>query len=215
MGTIACALLAALVIHATPAASEAWSFTFQGGRCGYYGIDAPGVCAAFSITGLLAALASGKCRRPLLRAALAAIGSFAVMGAGSMLYGSLIGKFAVADRIVARAGELRGTERVLDIGSGSGLLALSFARLAHAHAHAPPDVRLTRRIQPVTCVDVWATRDQSGNSPERLIDNARREGLPVTAVDVVTGDARELPGATRLRPTAASPLQPARLCIVL
>jgi ubiquinone/menaquinone biosynthesis C-methylase UbiE len=44
----------------------------------------------------------------------------------------------------------------------------------------------------VTGVDLWSTHDQSGNSPEVTLHNAKTEGVP-ERIDVETGDMRALP----------------------
>jgi ubiquinone/menaquinone biosynthesis C-methylase UbiE len=73
---------------------------------------------------------------------------------------------------------LRGGETVLDAGCGRGLLLNAAAR------------RLT--TGKAIGVDLWQAADQSGNSPEATLANARAEGV-AERVEVKTGDMRELP----------------------
>lgn len=90
---------------------------------------------------------------------------------------TLRGKFAVWDAELDRLG-LKGDERVLDLGCGRGLVLLkAAARLSSGKA---------------TGIDLWSTKDQSGNSQDATWANARAEGV-ADRVDLVTGDMRDLP----------------------
>ncbi|MBE3598372.1 MAG: methyltransferase domain-containing protein [Limnochordaceae bacterium] len=74
--------------------------------------------------------------------------------------------------------ELRGYEKVLDVGCGRGLLLTAAAR------------RLT--TGQAIGVDIWNAADQSGNSPQATWANARAEGV-AGRIQLVTGDVRRLP----------------------
>jgi len=77
----------------------------------------------------------------------------------------------------------RGDERVLDVGSGRGLLLIGAAR------------RLTTGT--ATGIDIWSTKDLSGNSLARTQTNIDVEGVQ-EKVDLKSDDARKLsfPDAT-------------------
>jgi ubiquinone/menaquinone biosynthesis C-methylase UbiE len=94
-----------------------------------------------------------------------------------MLYASRAGKLAQREKILD-ALNLRGEEKVLDIGCGRGLLLIGAAR------------RLTSGT--ATGVDLWSNKDLSQNSMDATLANARLEGV-ADRVDVKTADARNLP----------------------
>lgn len=71
-----------------------------------------------------------------------------------------------------------GDEKVLDVGCGRGLWLIAAAK----------HLTTGRAVG----VDVWSKRLQSGNSPERTLENARLEGV-ADRVEVRDGDARSLP----------------------
>ena len=110
----------------------------------------------------------------------------ALYGAGMgayMTYGSRVGKLRTRERLLDMAqtlGAWTGSERVLDVGCGRGLLLVGAAR----------------RLPTGTAVgvDLWRAEDQAGNSPDAALENARREGV-ADRVRVETGDARALPNA--------------------
>jgi arsenite methyltransferase len=88
----------------------------------------------------------------------------------------LHGKARLRDRLLD-AVPWRGDEAVVDLGCGSGLLALGAAQ---------------RTTGTVSAVDRWVGKDLSGNGPDRLRRNA--EILGVTGgVEVLTADVRDLP----------------------
>jgi ubiquinone/menaquinone biosynthesis C-methylase UbiE len=94
-----------------------------------------------------------------------------------MLYDSKIGKFGERERLLDLI-PWRGTETVLDVGCGRGLLLIGAAR------------RLTTGR--ATGIDLWQSEDLTGNTPEAPLENARREGV-ADRVDVKTGDMRKMP----------------------
>ncbi|MGH3505371.1 MAG: methyltransferase domain-containing protein [Nocardioidaceae bacterium] len=151
------------------------------GRAGAYGID--GGTVAVPVFGLLEAGLVGatvwalRRRRYWLGLFAGAVGSAVVGFAGSYLYSSLCGKFAVWSEILDEL-RLRGDERILDIGCGRGAVLLLAARR----------LPMGRAVG----VDVWRRRDQSGNTRVAAEHNASVEGV-ADRVEFVDADARELP----------------------
>lgn len=151
-----------------------------------YGVDAPGVvrnlylaCAA-GLTAFTTAyfdLWSGIA----LHINIAGTGLGMGLGCGAMatwmLYDSKIGKIKERERLLDLA-ELKGSETVLDVGCGRGLLLIGAAK------------RLTSGR--ATGLDLWSTEDLSGNSAEATLENARREAV-ADRVEVKTGDMRKMP----------------------
>jgi len=97
----------------------------------------------------------------------------------SFLYTTRRGKFVAWARILDDL-QLGGDERVLDLGCGRGaVLTMVAARLRTGRA---------------TGIDLWSTRDQSGNAASVCRRNAELEGVG-ERVDIETGDMRKLPFA--------------------
>lgn len=90
----------------------------------------------------------------------------------SFVYTTRRGKLALWRQLLARF-ELRGDERVLDMGCGRGAVLV-------AVAHLVPSGR-------VVGVDLWRTVDQSGNREEATAHNAALEGV-AERVELYTGD---------------------------
>ena len=153
-------------------------------RRGAYGFDAPyapllmalgGACLlALSVTQLWL----GEGRPATVRAA--ALGASALwlfLNAGIYVHTTRAGKFAVWAKLLDRL-ELRGDERLLDIGCGRGAVLLMAAqRLSRGRAVG---------------VDVWSTTDQSGNAEQVTRQNAVLEGV-AERVELHTADMRQLP----------------------
>ncbi len=153
-----------------------------------YGIDAPGVVrnlfavAVLGISLFLTArfglwsgvIAHIDVAHPGLSAGLCC----GLMGCW-MLYDSKIGKLKERERLLDLV-PWRGTEGVLDVGCGRGLLLVAAAR------------RL--KTGKATGLDLWQAEDLTGNTPDATLENARREGVS-ERVDVKTGDMRKMPFA--------------------
>jgi SAM-dependent methyltransferase len=142
-------------------------------RRGSYGIDAPGVVGGFAAATIgiaVVAIAIGMWTWLITAAVLAVI-------AGVAYHTTRRGKFRVwAERLDALG--LRGDERVLDVGCGRGaVLMLAAERVPRGKAVG---------------IDLWRTRDQSGNDPEVTRRNAEAEGV-ADRVEIVTGDMTQLP----------------------
>src|SRR4029077_18327601 len=148
-----------------------------------YGIDAPGVVrnllvigAALILTGLLFPIIRiGHVNILWDRSAFSAGGSLLLTGTLMVLYAKW-GKFRHRDRMLNMV-SWRGDEQVLDVGTGRGLLLIGAAR------------RLTRGKS--IGIDVWSTRDLSGNSLERTQANVEIEGVK-NKVELRSDDARKL-----------------------
>lgn len=138
-----------------------------------YGLDAPGVVFGLGTAGLV--MLGVYFALPRITGA-AWAGSSMLITAALMLWSSRAGKRIERDRILD-ALQLRGDERVLDVGCGRGLYLIGAA------------ARLTTGS--ATGVDMWQVQDQTGNSPDATRENARRESVS-DKVDIRTGDARKL-----------------------
>ena len=97
----------------------------------------------------------------------------------SFFYTTRRGKFIEWERILDQV-ELRGDETVLDLGCGRGAVLTAVAR------------RLTTGH--ITGIDIWSTKDQSGNAQKVTLQNATLEGVQ-DCVHVETADMRSLPFA--------------------
>jgi arsenite methyltransferase len=149
-------------------------------RHGYYGCDAPFFPLTFGLlsvaTGIGAAISwqQGEIH-PGVRMTILFV--FFLANTSCFLYTTRRGKFIEWDRILDRL-HLRGGEQVLDMGCGRGAVLTAVAR------------RLTTGR--VTGVDIWSTKDQSGNGRDAALLNASLEGV-ADRVQIDTGDMRALP----------------------
>jgi ubiquinone/menaquinone biosynthesis C-methylase UbiE len=94
-----------------------------------------------------------------------------------MLYDSKIGKMRERERLLDNH-QWTGSERVLDVGCGRGLMLVGAAK------------RLTTGA--ASGIDLWQAEDLSGNRPEATMQNAEAEGV-ADRVDVQTADMRKIP----------------------
>jgi SAM-dependent methyltransferase len=152
-----------------------------------YGIDAPGLVRNFAFAGI-ASLVVGVyfyyafgADRPALAMTVVIVGIvWGLLGLGSaglMVWSSKVGKLKERDRILD-AIPWRGDETVLDAGCGRGLLLIGAAK------HLSTGTAIG--------VDIWRKGDQSGNSPEVTLENAKAEGVE-GRVEIRNGDLRDLP----------------------
>jgi SAM-dependent methyltransferase len=148
-------------------------------RRGDYGYDAPYALIAFAAIGtasVIGAIIAWRTGSDLARM-LAIYSAFFLSNGLSFFYTTRRGKFQVWDAILDDL-QLRGDERVLDMGCGRGAVLTAAAR------------RLTSGR--ATGIDLWSTTDQSGNARGATLRNATLEGVQ-DRVDVETGDMRKLP----------------------
>jgi len=158
-----------------------------------YGLDAPKVVRNLLLAGALGLLTwgtayfglwSGQLAGRIGRVELRFPASGALWpGAGCtamalwMIWTSKVGKVRDREKLLARI-PWTGTERVLDVGCGRGLMLIGAAR------------RLTSGR--ATGIDIWQAEDLSGNRPEETLENARREGV-ADRVEIRTADMRKIP----------------------
>jgi SAM-dependent methyltransferase len=159
-----------------------------------YGLDAPPVIRRLLITGVgalafgLAVNFASHALAPNVGQWLGVVGQgilivgivnfvFQYLAAGLLVWSSKVGKLNARDHLLDSI-PWKGGETVLDVGCGRGLLLNGAAK------------RLTtgRAIG----VDIWQPEDQSGNSREVTLANARAENVR-DRVEVRDGDARRLP----------------------
>jgi arsenite methyltransferase len=152
-----------------------------------YGIDGPAIVRNLTIVGVIAIVVgivvyvTAFPSRPVARAALSAflffMGICTLAKAGSMMWWSKRAKLHERERLID-ALELGGSEKVLDVGCGRGLLLNGAAR------------RLPRGK--VFGIDLWRGADLSNNGPEAALSNAKAENV-ADRVEIQTADMRELP----------------------
>src|SRR5215475_13916670 len=148
-----------------------------------YGIDAPGVIrnllllgAALILSGILFPKIHIGQVTILWRGSAAWPGVSFLAGGFLMLAYAKWGKFRHRDKMLNMV-PWRGDEQVLDVGTGRGLLLIGAAR------------RLTSGKG--TGIDVWSTKDLSGNSLARTQTNVEVEGVK-EKVTLKSEDARKL-----------------------
>ncbi|WP_239139022.1 class I SAM-dependent methyltransferase [Sphaerisporangium krabiense] len=143
-------------------------------------MDAPAVLAGLALGGVAELGLAVVCFAvgwTILGVILLAGGLILLAGAAFFAHTTLRGKFRVWDAELDALG-LTGGEHVLDLGCGRGLVLLkAAARVPQGKA---------------TGLDLWSTKDQSGNSQDATLANARAEGV-AGRVELATGDMRSLP----------------------
>src|SRR6186713_538995 len=147
-----------------------------------YGYDAPYALVIFAVIGAAGAIGAIVAWREGDRHLTAVMSLYAVFFLGNALsffYATRRGKFVVWNYILDGL-HVRGDEHVLDMGCGRGAVLIDVAR------------RLTSGR--VIGIDLWSTRDQSGNASDVTRRNASLEGV-LDRVDIETGDMRALPFA--------------------
>jgi ubiquinone/menaquinone biosynthesis C-methylase UbiE len=142
-------------------------------RNGSYGVDAPYL---FPILGVL--LTANVLQGVLTRSVWPFVGASVVLSCATCgLYTSRRGKFLVWADLIDQL-NLRGDERILDLGCGRGAVLLLIAQC----------LTTGRAVG----VDVWRRGDQSGNSAEATRRNALAEGV-ADRIELHTADMTALP----------------------
>lgn len=141
---------------------------------GNYGLDAPAVVLGYITSGVLTTI---------LGVFISSLGWLIYIGLLFMIiglymtYSSKIGKYKMREKILQRL-SIKGNEISLDVGCGRGLMLNGLAsKLCSGKAYG---------------IDIWSTRDQSGNKYDAVIENARIEGTE-TKIEVINADMRKLP----------------------
>ena len=149
-------------------------------RRGDYGYDAPYALVAFTVVGTACAIVAFLAWRSQaghLARMFGIYSAFFLANAGSFFFTTTRGKFQVWNEVLD-ALHLRGDERVLDMGCGRGAILTAVAKRLD-----------TGRV---TGIDLWSTRDQSGNAREVTLRNGSLEGVS-DRIEIQTADMRALP----------------------
>ena len=151
-----------------------------------YGIDAPGLMRFFFAAGVgalvicLVLVSFFGVQQVWALVVFSIFGLVAayLIGMGClMLHYSKVTKVVERDRLLDQI-QWNGTEQVLDVGCGRGLMLVGAAR------------RLT--TGKAIGVDIWLSKDQSSNTRDGALENARIEGVS-KKIEIDTADARSLP----------------------
>lgn len=153
----------------------------------YYGVDAPFVILKLVGQGVFYIISSwllywwifstSPISAKLAFWVLIFSGVTSLLAAIFLVASSVIGKPIVISEMVDRIG-LQGSENVLDLGCGTGMLLIEVAkRLSTGH---------------IIGLDIWQTKDQQPNSYTVTLLNANREKVE-QKIDLTTGDMRQIP----------------------
>jgi arsenite methyltransferase len=148
-----------------------------------YGIDAPGVIRNLFLAAVFVFLVAiffpsvkvGSITF-IVRPMAWNLAPWLALGGALMLIYSKWGKFRHRDRMLSLT-SWTGAEKVLDVGTGRGLLMIGAAK------------KLTTGKS--TGIDIWSAKDLSGNRPENTLRNAELEGV-AERVEVRNEDATKM-----------------------
>jgi arsenite methyltransferase len=151
-----------------------------------YGIDAPGLVRFFFVGGIVTAILClfgvialrDHTWWAILLKYISGVAATYLTGMGClMIYWSKVVKVKQRDLVLDEI-SWRGNEQVLDVGCGRGLMLVGAAR------------RLTSGR--AVGIDIWQAKDQSANTPDGALTNARLEGV-LEKVEIRTADMRSMP----------------------
>lgn len=152
-------------------------------RRGDYGFDAPYVPLIFFASGLalliLSLLAFLLWQSLFWGIVCVLYAAYMLFNCANFIYTTRRGKFQVWAELFLSL-NLQGDEQILDMGCGRGANLLMVASLLKQGKS--------------TGVDIWSTRDQSGNARETTLKNAQLEGVE-NKIELYTADMRALPFA--------------------
>jgi len=148
-----------------------------------YGIDAPGVIRNLFVVGLGLLLLGRFVPQLQIGPVTFILGPMTFFPAAALILEGILmivyakhGKFRHRDRMLKMV-DWKGNESVLDVGTGRGLMMIGAAKkLSTGKAVG---------------IDIWSTKDLSGNAMEKTLRNAQIEGV-AAKVDVQDGDATAL-----------------------
>jgi SAM-dependent methyltransferase len=144
---------------------------------GSYGIDAPYVPILSLLFSALAFVGAGLATSSVTLTWRLLLGVLLLLQGVWYLQATYRGKFRIWARLIDQL-QLTGDEAVLDVGCGRGMVLITVAqRLVSGRA---------------TGIDLWRTRDQSGNDPDATRANAECNGV-ADRIELQTADMTLLP----------------------
>lgn len=145
---------------------------------GKYGLDAPSVVIGYIVVGAALVVAGLALLTKFYYAGwMFNLGIIFLLIGCYMLYGSKVGKYKMREKII-RELSIEGSETALDVGCGRGLMLNGVAsKLSTGKAYG---------------IDIWSAKDQSSNSREAAMQNARIEGTE-SKIEIMNSDMRKMP----------------------
>lgn len=145
---------------------------------GKYGLDAPTAVIGYLAAGILFLVIGIFLFSKFYYASwLVNLGIVCLLIGFYMAYSSKFGKYKMREKIIKQL-SIQGNEKVLDVGCGRGLMLNGVASaLSTGKAYG---------------IDIWNAKDQSGNTYDAVIGNAKIEGTE-SKIEVVNSDMRKMP----------------------
>ncbi|MGZ6390006.1 MAG: class I SAM-dependent methyltransferase [Ktedonobacterales bacterium] len=117
-------------------------------------------------------------KQPILALVSLIYAIYMLLSAASYIYTTRVGKFRIWAELLAEL-PLRGDEQAADLGCGRGAILLMAAQRLPAGK--------------VIGIDLWRTKDQSGNDPAETRRHAEHEGVDEQRYELITADMRKIP----------------------